>query len=331
MIAQIGKIERLSRMTRLLVALILSFFVAPAAIAQDAQISSESQLESKDVIKLNTRLVNLNVSVMDRRGKKVKELKREDFLVFEDGVQQEVAYFDSVNAPINLVLLMDLSGSIGSKLDPVKKAAKRFIESLNKDDHVAVATFTSRFNLVSGFTTNKNLLKDRVNKIERPAGDTALYDAAWAVFDLLDQIKDGRKAVVVLTDGVDSSFHPEEEGSKHTFDELIMRAVEEDASVYPVYFDTEPETGGHYSAEAFSKARKQLQSLAEQTGGTYFSASRIEDLDGVYKQVAAELHSLYSLAYAAKDTRKDDRWRAIKVKVNREGVAAITKRGYYAK
>lgn len=316
-------------MIALLAALTLA--LSFSSVFQLSQNQNEIQPDSKDVIKLNTRLVNLNVSVMDRRGKKVMELRREDFLVLEDGVQQEIAYFDAVNAPVNLVLLLDLSGSIGSKLGPVKKAAKKFIESLHKDDRIAIGTFTSRFNLVSGFTTNRGALKDRINDIEQTEGDTALYDAAWSVFDMLDQIKDERKAVVVLTDGVDSLFHPEEKGSTHTFDELIMRAAEEDATVYPIYFDTEPETGGHYSAEAFSTARKQLQSLAEQTGGTYFSASRIEDLDGVYKRVAAELHSIYSLAYAAKDTRKDGRWRAIKVKINREGVAALTRRGYFAK
>jgi len=269
--------------------------------------------------------------VTDRSGKKVSKLKREDFLVFEDDVQQEVAYFEQVNSPINLVLLLDLSGSIASKLNPMKKAAKRFVESLKDGDSVAVGTFTSRFNLASGFTTNRKLLKNRVNDIEHTDGDTAFYDAAWETYDLLDQVKIGRKAVVVLTDGVDSSFRPDEQGSKRSFDELMMRAVEEEATVYPIYLDTEAETGGHYSAEAFSTARKQLRALADETGGAYFSASRVEDLDGVYQQVAAELHSLYSLAYAAKDTRKDDRWRRIKVKVIRKGILTKTKRGYYAK
>jgi Ca-activated chloride channel family protein len=318
-------------MTLLVLAFALCFSPVPTTLGQDFKSPPDAQTEAKDVIKLNARLVNLNVSVMDRRGRKVTDLGREDFLVFEDGVEQEITYFDHVAAPVNLVLLMDLSGSIGSKLDPVKRAARRFVESLNRDDRVAVATFTSRFNIVSGFTTDKGLLKDRIKEIERPAGDTALYDAAWASFDLMSQTRQERKAVVILTDGVDSAFHPDEQGSRRSFDDLMMRAVEEDATVYPVYFDTEPETGGHYSAEVFSRARKQLQSLAEQTGGTYFSASRIEDLDGVYQRVSAELHSIYSLAYSAKDTRKDSRWRAIKVRINREGVAAITKRGYFAK
>lgn len=280
---------------------------------------------------LKVRLVNLNVSVMDARGKKITGLKQEDFVVSEDRVEQNIIHFRAADAPINLVLLLDLSGSIGSKLQAMKKAAKRFIDSLKQGDNIAIGAFTTQFNLVSSFTTNRKLLKERIDRLEQAEGDTAFYDAAWIAFDLLDGITEARKALVVLTDGVDSSFRPDEKGSTRTFDELIDRAVEADATAYPIYFDTEPETAGHYSRETFSKARGQLQQLAEQTGGAYFRAQNIEDLDGVYQQVSAELHAMYSMAYSAKDTRKDGRWRLINVKVNREGIKAKTKRGYYAK
>lgn len=312
--------------TLLVAFLALTFFFAPADL-----LIHQNQNADEGVVKLHTRLVNLNVSVTDRRSRSVSKLNREDFLILENGVQQTVVHFEPVNAPVNLVLLLDLSGSLGGKLDSLKRAAKKFIDSLKETDRIAVGAFTSRFNLVSGFTSDRKLLKKRIERLERTDGDTALYDATWTAFDLLGEIKEARKALVVLTDGVDSSFRPDEQGSKHTFEELLMRAVEEDATVYPIYFDTEAETGGHYSSEAFSAARKQLQSLADDTGGTRFSASRTEDLDGVYQQVSAELHSLYSVAYAADDTRKDGRWRKINVKVNRDGIVAKTKRGYYAK
>ena len=311
----------------LLTLLTLIFFSVPS----NPLLIHQDQKTDEGVIKLHARLVNLNVSITDRRGHSVSKLSREDFLISENGVQQTVVHFEPVNAPVNLVLLLDLSGSLGSKLDSLKRAAKKFIDSLKENDRIAVGVFTSRFNLVSGFTSDRKLLKKRIERLERTDGDTAFYDAAWTSFDLLSDIQQARKALVVLTDGVDSSFRPDEQGSKHTFEELMMRAVEEDATVYPVYFDTEAETGGHYSSEAFSTARKQLQALADDTGGTRFSASRTEDLDGVYQQVSAELHSLYSVAYAADDTRKDGRWRKINVKVNRDGVVAKTKRGYYAK
>lgn len=283
-------------------------------------------------IKLNARWVNLNVSVTDGQGKKVTQLKREDFVILEDGVPQEIVHFAPVDAPVNLVLLLDLSGSIGSKLKAMKKAAGRFVDSLKENDRLAIAVFTSRFKLVSGFTSDRKRLKDCIDQMKHPGGGTSLYDAEWTTFDLLGEMKDGRKAIVVLTDGVDSSFLPEEEeGSKHSFDEFLMRAVEEDTTIYPIYFDTEAELGRYYSAASYAEARKQLRTLAEQTGGAYFAARRIEDLDGVYHQVADELHALYSVAYAAKDTRKDGRWRAIRLRVNLEGIKTKTRRGYFAK
>jgi len=283
-------------------------------------------------IRLNARLVNLNVKVVDRSGRGVAQLKREDFMVLEDNVPQEVTYFEPVAAPVNLLLLLDLSGSIGSKLKTMKKAAKKFVDSLGRDDRVAVATFTTRFQAVSDFTTDKNHLKKSIDRIENPGGDTALYDAAWSALDALGRSADARTALVILTDGVDSSSIPNEQGSQRGFGELMSRVEEEDATIYPIYFDTEPEVvGGDYTPQVFAKARKQLETLAEQTGGSYFKASRSEDLDGVYKSVAAELHSFYSLAYPATDARKDGRWRKITIRVNRNGLNARTKRGYYAK
>lgn len=311
-----------------LIVLALLFCLTPAKILSLPQ----NPPVDEGTIKLNARWVNLNVSVTDPQGKKVTQLRREDFVILEDGVKQEIVHFAPVDAPVNLVLLLDLSGSIGSQLKAMKKAANRFIDSLKENDRTAVAIFTSRFKLVSGFTSDRKRLKECVEQVKHPGGGTSLYDAEWSTFDLLGELKDARKAIVVLTDGVDSSFLPEEEeGSKHTFDELLMRAVEEDTTIYPIYFDTEPELGRYYSKAAYAEARKQLRSLAEQTGGAYFSAARIEDLDGVYQQVAAELHALYSIAYAATDTRKDGRFRAIRLRVNIEGIKSRTKRGYFAR
>jgi VWFA-related protein len=259
-------------------------------------------------------------------------LKREEFVVLEDNIPQEITYFEPVAAPVNLLLLLDLSGSIGSKLHAMKKAAKKFVDSLGRDDRVAVATFTTRFQAISDLTTDRNKMKQCIDRIVNPGGDTALYDATWSALDSLGGTANARRALVILTDGVDSAFIPDEQGSKHAFDELMSRVEEEDATIYPIYFDTEPEvSGGPYTPRVFATARKQLEALAEQTGGSYFRASRAEDLDGVYKSVAAELHSFYSVAYTAKDARNDGRWRKIAITVNRAGVKARTRRGYYAR
>jgi Ca-activated chloride channel family protein len=292
---------------------------------------------AEDVIKLEARLVNLNVKVTDAAGKTLPALRKEDFVVFEDDVRQEVSYFEPVTAPLNMVLLLDLSGSTERKIKVMKKAAQKFIDSLKSTDRIAVAGFTRRFFIISNFTTDHNLLKDRIDDIKNRHSGTAYYDAMWATLDLLDEANTTRKAIVVLTDGVDNSLdHPEssEFDPKHGFDELLERTIEADATIYPIYLDTEYETigsGGRSGHDAYVTARKQLQALADQTGAMMFKAERAEDLEGVYQQVAAELHSLYSMAYMPKTVRRDGKWRKITIGVELPGAKVRTKRGYFAK
>jgi VWFA-related protein len=289
------------------------------------------------VIKLEGRLVNLNVKVSDRTGKPLPLLRRDDFQVTEDNVPQDVSHFEPVTAPLSMVLLLDLSGSTEKKLKVMKKAAKKFIDSLNPADRVAVAGFSRRFYLISNFTTDHERLKDRIGDMKNRHSGTAYYDAMWATLDLLEEAVAGRKAIVVLTDGVDNSLdHPGDSDfdPRHDFDELMARIEEADATIYPIFLDTEYETvnkRGQSDHSAYVTARKQLEAVAEQTGALLFKADRAEDLEGVYKQVAAELHSLYSIAYMPKSMGRDGRWRRIGVKVNRDGAVARTKRGYFAK
>jgi Ca-activated chloride channel family protein len=293
--------------------------------------------ESGEMLKLEARLVNLNVKVTDATGKTLPSLRKEDFVVYEDGVSQELFYFEQVSAPLNIVLLLDLSGSTSHKMKIMKKAAQKFVDSFKPDDNIAVAAFTRRFFIISNFTTNHKQLKDRIDDIKNRHSGTAYYDAMWATLNLLDEPRGTRKAVVVLTDGVDNSLdHPDDSDytPKHGFDELLARVEEADATIYPIYFDTEYETIGRHGRsghDAYATARKQLEMLAEQTGATLFKAERAEDLEGVYKQVAAELHSLYSLAYTPKTMRKDGQWRRIGVSLNLPDARVRTKRGYFAK
>ncbi|MEK6325506.1 MAG: VWA domain-containing protein [Acidobacteriota bacterium] len=291
----------------------------------------------EDVLKLEARLVNLNVFITDVSGKTLPALKKEDFVIYEDDVTQDVSYFEPVSAPLNMVLLLDLSGSTEHKIKVMKKAAEKFVDSLKPTDRIAVAGFTRRFFIISNFTTDHKLLKDRIGDIKNRHSGTAYYDAMWATLDLLDEAKAARKAIVVLTDGVDNSLdHPDdlEFDAKHSFDELLARVEEADATIYPIYLDTEYETigsRGRTGHEAYVTARRQLQALAEQTGAVMFKAERAEDLEGVYKQVAAELHSLYSMAYAPKLVRTDGKWRRIGIAISLPGTKVRTKRGYYAK
>ena len=299
--------------------------------------SSDGIRPGEDVLKLEARLVNLNVYITDVNGKKLPSLKKEDFVVYEDNVMQEVSYFEPVTAPLNVVLLLDLSGSTEHKIKVMKKAAQRFVDSLKPSDRIAVAGFTRRFFIISSFTTDHRLLKDRIGDIKNRHSGTAYYDAMWSTLDLLAEANATRKAIVVLTDGVDNSLdHPDDSefNPRHSFAEILARVEEADATIYPIYLDTEYEilgSRGRDGHEAYATARSQLQALADQTGAVMFKAERAEDLEGVYQQVASELHSLYSLAYAPRLVRTDGKWRRIGIAVSLPGARVRTKRGYYAR
>ncbi|MFY9609036.1 MAG: VWA domain-containing protein [Blastocatellia bacterium] len=299
-------------------------------------------------IHLEARLINLNVKATDRGGSSLSTLNKEDFRIFENGVEQQIFYFEPVSAPINLVLLLDLSGSTRESRKVMIETAKKFIDSLGTEDRIAVAAFTRRFILASDFTADKKQLKKSLEKMNKIEGGTAFYDGMWATLDLLRRVKDSRKAIVVLTDGVDNSLMDSGyEPSDHSFDELLARVAEEDATIYPIYLNTEetrllgllkdPLTSEMRRERVERRlkpnlmAHKQIEMLAEESAGTVFVAEAEKDLDGVYQRVAAELRLIYTLAYAPKNTERDGKFRSINVTVSREGAVVRTRRGYLAK
>jgi VWFA-related protein len=298
-------------------------------------------------IRLEAQLVNLNVKAVDRGGNPLPALGKRDFQVFEDGIEQDIFYFEPVNAPINLVLLLDLSGSTRENRKVMIETAKRFIDSLGPGDRVAIAGFTSDFTVVADFTSNKNRLKNAVENVKKIQGGTAFYDAMWATFDLLERVKDSREAIVVLTDGVDNSLQAEPDDPKHSFDELLARVAEEDATIYPIYLSQEEDRLLKIRNDPTQPARwlerverrlkphviahRQIEQLAEESAGRVFVAQGENELGGVYERVAAELRLIYTLAYAPKNDARDGTYRKIKVGVKHEGAVVKTRRGYFAK
>jgi VWFA-related protein len=298
-------------------------------------------LPGRDTIRIETRLVNLNVKAVDKAGQPLTDLKMEDFVVSEDGVKQDISHFKPVNAPVNVIMLLDLSGSTKPKRRAMADAARKFIDALPAQDKIAFVAFTRKYRELSEFTTDKESLKKVVEQIKGIDGGTAFYDSMWHALDDLDKVGEARKAVVVLTDGEDESLIGDRE-TTHTFDELLDRASEEDVTIYPIYFSSQNPYdkiallfGGGGSLTGVSDnrkiARKQLDSLAEQTGGEVFSAQREEELEGAYKCVAGELHTLYSLAYSPDRPKHNGEFRKVNVKIMREGVVGKTRRGYYDK
>jgi len=288
-----------------------------------------------DIIKIDSRLVNLNVRVTDSAGKLIPNLSPADFQIFENNVEQQVVRFEPVTSPVSVVLLLDASGSTKEHWKIIKKAAKKFIETLSPDTPIAVAAFTRKFMLICDFACDKKTLKERIDKAKNFSSGTAFYDATWSTLNLFKEVKEQRRAIVMMTDGVDNSLSDEEYEPKHPFDEVFARISQDEITIYPIYFDTEYQVTvrmrGSDTHESYVTAREQLKRIADETGGTLFKADRAEDLDGVYQRVASELQTLYSVSYNPADKNYDGNWRNVGVKVKQGAAMARTKRGFYAR
>lgn len=289
-----------------------------------------------DAIVLKSALVNLNVSVTNRSGLAFGNLKKEDFRVAENGAAQKIEFFAPTTAPFNLVLLLDLSGSIQDKLDVVKSAALRFLDVIEPQDRVAVVTFTDQVRVVSQLTADRSELKQRIMAIRRPQGGTAFYEALWfSLVDTLGNSRGQRNAIVVMTDGVDSSldrYNPAP--TRVSFNQLAHRLEESDTLVFPIYLDTEYEEvfeRGNSTSEAYAIGRDQLDRIAELSGARLFKAEKASDLAGVYKQVAAAIRTMYSVGYYPTNPEKDGTYRRVRVTVDKPDAAVRTRKGYYAK
>src|SRR5262249_8179877 len=234
-----------------------------ASAANDPETTRVHDHDS-EAIMLKAALVNLNVSVTNRVGVALSNLKKEDFDVAENGEQQKIEFFQPSTAPFNLVLALDLSGSIKDKLDVIKSAALRFLDVVGPQDRVAIVTFTDQIRVVSQLTSDREELKRRIKLVDRSQGGTAFYEAMWfALVDTLRGTGGQRNAIVVMTDGVDSSldrYNPMQ--TRVSFNQLARRLEESDVLTFPIYLDTEYEEvfeRGNSTSEAYAIARDQLE------------------------------------------------------------------------
>jgi VWFA-related protein len=217
-------------------------------------------------LKVNVDSVLLNVSVLDRgSNRSVAGLNKQDFRVYEDGVQQQIDQFHPCEAPFNLLLLLDVSGSTQSYIDLMREASIDFIRRIKPNDRIAVATFNSSVQLIQGFTNDRAGAEQAILRIW-PGGGTAFYDALMTSVNQYMRGVEGRSAIVVFTDGVDNQlFGDRAEGSRSTFDELYRRIQEVESLVYTIFLDTE----GQYP------------STARGPGGTNTTGAVIDILGGV--------------------------------------------------
>jgi VWFA-related protein len=303
--------------------------------------------------------VYLNVSVRDRyTSRSVHGLQKEDFLVYENGVMQQVDQMVSGEAPFNLLLLLDVSGSTRSHIDLIKEASIDFTREIKENDQIAVAAFNSKCRLLQDFTSNRYDVARAISRL-RSSGGTAFYDALETSIDDYMRGTEGRGAIVVFTDGVDNQLTGDfSNGSDTTFEELFYKIQEIDPIIYTIFLETEEYTkvtrrrrsGGNpveilsdifrgklpsgfpSGGGALEEAKQQLLAIADQTGGRMYAPQKIDDLFNIYSEIADDLRIQYQLGYNSTDPSRDGSWREIKVKIyNNPDAVVRTRKGYYAR
>jgi Ca-activated chloride channel homolog len=350
-------------------ALLLCFSLVSAQEQEKKGQKEEQKEEQETTIRLDTDLVSVDISVTDRNGNRtVTGLKAADFVVYEDGVRQKISNFSTADIPFSLALMIDTSASTRDELMLIRRSARRFIDDLRLQDRIALVQFNKEIEISTPLTSDRFKLETGLNRLKLGSG-TSFYDAMQSAIS--DALKvGGRKAIVALTDGVDSF-------GTATFDQVMPALEKAGASVYFLELNTESFTeagmirnctdrehfrfsskqlqkyvkeylqGGdeadyenhcslssleriQINSRLYQSARRELREIAKRTGGRVYQIKDLSNLEPAYKQIAAELGTQYSLAYYPTNDKHDGKWRTLRVEIKRPGFAVQSKPGYRA-
>jgi Ca-activated chloride channel homolog len=323
-------------------------------------------VDDSGTIKMDTALVTIPASVIDRDGRFVPSLKKRDFRIYEDGVEQDIESLTSVEAPFHVALVIDTSNSTVFKLDDIQDAAFAFIKQLRNDDQVTVVSFDSKVRFHCDFTNDYDLLRQAIDET-RTGGSTKLYEAVDKVVDRLAEVE-GRKAIVLFTDGVDTASR------RANYQNTIDKVEESGALVYPIKYDTEndqqsnpspsaspwpwptphppnkrrwpfdnlaapmfqqwpsrsPSGGAQTGSGDYRRGARYLQELADRSGGRLYEADTLYNLSQAFSNIAEELRHQYSLSYYPTNAKKDGAYRRVKVRVEKSGMVVRARDGYRA-
>ena len=275
--------------------------------------------DDDDVVRVNTELVVLNVTVTDKAGQYVKALKKSDFKIYEDGVEIKpdmIANFSLHESPYAAVVLLDSSGSMEVRLSLARSAAIRFLDGLRPEDVAAVYRFDSKVERVQEFSGGRDLAP--MAYAIRARGMTTLHDAIVEAAKTLAERPEHRKAIVILSDGMDTF-------SKATSEKAVESALAVGASIFAVDMAS-LEIGGSTTRQSAA----QLKAFAEKTGGRFVSTPGGPALRDAFAGIADELGHQYTVSYRPVNKKRDGKWRALEVKVQREDLSVRTRKGYRA-
>jgi Ca-activated chloride channel family protein len=275
--------------------------------------------DNEDVVRVNTDLVVLNITVTDNAGQYVKKLKRSDFKIFEDGVEVQpnlIASFSLQESPYAAVVLLDSSGSMEARFSLARSAAIRFLDGLRQEDVAAVYKFDSKVERVQEFSGGRDLAP--MAYAIRAKGMTTLNDAIVEAAKILADRPENRKAIVILSDGMDTY-------SKASSEKAVESALAVGASIFAVDMSS-IEVGGSSKRQSAAS----LKGFAEKTGGRFISTPGGPALRDAFTGIAEELGHQYTIAYRPSNKKRDGKWRALEVKVQREDLTVRTRKGYRA-
>ena len=340
--------------------------ISPGTATSAAEPSSTAQSDVEevsegDVVRIDTAFVTVPVSVLDRQGRFVPDLLQKDFRVFENGVEQPIAYFEPTEKPFTVALLLDMSASTRFHLWEIKEAAIAFAKQLRPQDRVLVVAFSDEVLLLTEATSDQNVVSEVIDVNANGGSSTRLYDAVnLVVNERLNKIQ-GRKAIVLFTDGVDTSSY------LATYESTLREAEELDALIYPIQYDTtdymramqgggnvtvvtttsnwpfpgtsssrtvygapnngQPPPPGTTKAD-YERADQYLPAMADNTGGRLYKANDTKQLAQAFSSIAEELRRQYSIGYYPRTTDQTDNRRQIKVSVDRSNVAVRARNSY---
>lgn len=316
----VGRRPRVARAAAVALGVVGALASAPGSRPASGQAPAAARPPS---FRSGVDIVSLSVTVTDASGRYVGGLAREDFEVVEDGVRQDVAFFDRSNMPIALSLLLDTSASMSDRMATAQEAAAGFARRLRPQDLGELIDFDHDVKVLQPFTRDVAAL-ERAIRSTTAGGSTSLYNAIYISLKELAKVRAKseedvrRQAIVVFTDGEDTS-------SLVSYESVLDLTKRSETAIYTIGLRSTAEL----ASKAYSEADFVLRQLAQESGGRPFFPTRIEELAAVYTQIADELASQYVVGYVSKNPKRDGGWRRVAVRVNREGATARTRQGYY--
>lgn len=272
-------------------------------------------------------LVTLYVTVKGSGGKYVTDLDQSQFHVFDSGRPQKLEHFSTERRPLAAAVVLDVSFSMkGDPIEAAREAAARFVKTLAPEDRVMVSTFSDQPRIISNLTTDRNAAVNAIMSAEAKGG-TALYDAIYMAADRLST-EEGRKVIILLSDGHDEAQNGIEPGSLHTFEEALEKSLRSEVILFTIGFGKK--LGAEKDFYGRESLKEILDRLAADSGGTSYYPQRTSQLKSAYELIGEELRNQYSLAYAPQGVRADGSWHPIRIDLTDRSLTAYTRRGYYA-